>query len=93
MFGFNKKESLQRDTEILEQIEKLWLCHNNLSELVKNLTDLLRQITEGVAANREDFEYLAQETMKIAEQQNKMMAHILRNEGIIMDTMESKSLH
>lgn len=76
MFGFDKKECLKRDTELLEQIEQLWFCHNNLAELVKNMTMLMRKMAEGMQSNKEDFDHLVQQTSMIAETQNKIISHL-----------------
>lgn len=73
MSWFTKNKS---NEEIYQQIENLWECHCHLALLVKNMSDLMRQMAEGMQANKEEFEYLAQQTLRIAETQNKILSHL-----------------
>lgn len=79
MFWNKKNDKLEE--EIFQQMANLWEAHNNLSMLVKSITDIMRHMAEGVKANKDDFEHLAQQTLRIADTQNKILAHLSGNEA------------
>lgn len=74
MFGFSKRD--KEKEEMQRQIEDLWFCHNNLAALVQQITELMKQMADGVNSSRDDFDNLAQQTLKIAETQNRILAHL-----------------
>lgn len=76
MFWNKNKIGYDDLNDLLTQIEKLWEAHANMAMLVKNMSDLMRKMAEGMHANREDLDYLAQQTLKIAETQTKIVSHL-----------------
>lgn len=93
MFEWLKKSELSPD-EVDKQIEQLWQHHNRLSMVVAEMSELLKKLATATAQIREDLDFLGNQTMSIVEQQNKLVAQIMRNEDLLSDDkIKSTSLH
>jgi len=95
MFGLFKTENLEDsfDKELSEQILALWTCHHQLANAVQQLSELMGKLTEASLIAKNELDFIAQQTLRISDQQNKLLAHVMRSDDMMNDDMESKSLH
>lgn len=94
LFSSQEEEKIKEEIYLYEQINQLWTAHNRLSEAVFQVSECMKKIAEAGLMTRKDLEFLGENTMRLAEAQNKLAAHIMRNEDLILDDkIKSPSLH
>ncbi len=89
MFGDKQKQI----DELEDRLTKLWGLYTSLALSVKQLTEIIQQMANAGLENRKDFEFLAEQTMRIADQQNKLVAHVMRSDDALAEKFQSTSLH
>jgi tRNA U34 5-carboxymethylaminomethyl modifying GTPase MnmE/TrmE len=87
-----EKEVLDEQIYMLAQIRELWACNQKLSEALHQVSDCMKQIAESGMVTRQDLDFLAENVVRLAEQQNRLTSHVMRNDNLL-DDIQSTRVH